>query len=170
MSVSPKSPPHVRAGNAMERARAGILHAAADLVASGGPRAVTMAAVARRAAVAKATVYNHFRDRNELLLALLAHQRENLIAHCSLAASGERLDAAAAWLSESPVVAGVRRYEPSTLVEVADAAASDDSVAADVERWCATGTDPDAARRWLLSFVFAPERSGEKAPESGLAT
>ena len=73
----------------MERARSGILDAAAELVADGGPRAVTMAAVARRAAVAKATVYNHFRDRDELLRALLA---------CRARASASRTaHLAAAW-------------------------------------------------------------------------
>jgi AcrR family transcriptional regulator len=154
----------------MERARTGILDAAAELVASGGPRAVTMAAVARRAAVAKATVYNHFRDRDELLLALLGAQRETLVAHCSLAASGERLEAAAAWLSASAVIAGVRLHEPGILVGLADAAASDDAVAAEVERWCSAGTDPDQARRWLLSFVFAPARSDETAAEQGGAS
>lgn len=147
----------------MERARVGILDAAADLVATGGPRTVTMAAVARSAAVAKATVYNHFRDRNELLLALLATQRERLVAHCLLSPPGERLDRAAAWLSESVVIAGVRRHDPGTLVRLAEAAGSDDTVAADVQEWCAGGTDPGAARRWLISFVVAPARSTEIA-------
>ncbi len=153
----------------MERARVGILAAAADLVSSGGPQAVTMAAVARRAAVAKATVYNHFRDRHELLLALLATQREQLVAHCSAGIPGERLDAAASWLSASAVIAGVRRHDPGTLVRLAEAAGSDDSVAADVQRWCTGGTDPAAATRWLISFVVAPARSAETTSGSAQA-
>lgn len=145
----------------MERARLGILDAAAELVSAGGPQAVTMAAIARCAAVAKATVYNHFRDRNELLLTLLATQREQLVAHCLAASPGERLDAAASWLSESAVIAGVRRHDPGTLVRLAAAAGTDDNVAADVQRWCAGGDDPGSATRWLISFVVAPARSAE---------
>jgi AcrR family transcriptional regulator len=145
----------------MERARSGILAAAADLVAEGGQRALTMSAVARRAAVAKATVYNHFRDRDELLVALLATERERLIAHCSAVPQAERLDGAAAWLSKSSVVAGLRQHDPLTLLQLADAAANDDSVRDEVQRWCASGTDPGRALRWLLSFVVAPARSEE---------
>jgi AcrR family transcriptional regulator len=145
----------------MERARAGILDAAAGLVADGGPRAVTMSAVARRGAVAKATVYNHFRDRDELLRALLATERERLVAHCSTVPQAERLEGAAAWLSGSPVLAGVRQHDPRTLLHRVDAAAGDESVHADVQRWCASSTDPGQALRWLLSFVVAPARSPE---------
>lgn len=128
-----------------------------------------MAAVARRSAVAKATVYNHFRDRNELLLDLLATQRKSLVAHCSLAPPGEQLTAAAAWLSESPVIAGVRIHDPGTLVKVTEAAVIDETVAADVQRWCAGSTDPGDARRWLISFVVAPARSAETASEPAQA-
>jgi AcrR family transcriptional regulator len=151
----------------MERPRAGILDAAADLVAGGGPRALTMSAVARRAAVAKATVYNHFRDREELLLALLAAERARLVAHCSMAPQADRLDGAATWLSESAVLAGLRQHDPGTLVRLAEAAASDDAVRDDVQRWCADGADPARAMRWLLSFAVAPARSTEtsSAPE-----
>ncbi len=145
----------------MERARSGIIEAAAGLVADGGPGAVTMSAVARRAAVAKATVYNHFRDRHELLRALLATERERLVAHCSTAAPAAQLDAAAAWLSESAVIAGLRNNDPRTLLDLVDAAAGDNSVRDDVQPWCAPGVDSVQALRWLLSFVVAPARSGE---------
>lgn len=145
----------------MERARSGILRAAADLVASGGSSAVTMSAVARRSAVAKATVYNHFRDRDELLRSLLATERAQLVAHCSALPQGEQLDAAATWLSASPVLAGLRRHDAPTLVLLADAATSDPTVRADVQRWCTPGADPDRALRWLLSFGVAPARSAQ---------
>lgn len=145
----------------MERARAGILGAAAELVAEGGPRAVTMAAVARRGGVAKATVYNHFRDRNELLLALLASQRAQFLAHCSQLPLGEQLDAAAAWLSASPTIAGIRNHDPATLVRLVESAADDAAVLADVEQWCADGAEARAATRWLISFVVVPARSAD---------
>lgn len=153
----------------MERARFGILAAAAELVAGGGPRDVTMAAVSRRAAVAKATVYNHFRDRDELLLALLAFERDQLLAHCSTAPQAEQLTLAATWLSESAVVAGLRRHDPGTLLRLVGAAANDPIANEAVERWCVSAGDPGDALRWLISFVVAPARSIETAsaqPES----
>ena len=153
----------------MQRARTGILAAAADLVAEGGPRAVTMSSVARRGAVAKATVYNHYRDRDELLVALLSTQREQLVAHCSSVRRADRLATAAAWLSGSPVLAGLREHDPATLVGLVTVASTDPGVLTDVTRWCPAGDDPQRALRWLLSFAVAPSGSEESPSDPAAA-
>ncbi|MEE6175359.1 TetR/AcrR family transcriptional regulator [Mycobacterium sp. 050134] len=51
------------------RSRARLLEAAAALLRSGGPSAVTVDAVTRTANVARATLYRHFASGNELLAA-----------------------------------------------------------------------------------------------------
>lgn len=51
------------------RSRARLLEAAAKLLRSGGPNAVTIDAVTRSANVARATLYRHFSSANELLAA-----------------------------------------------------------------------------------------------------
>lgn len=51
------------------RSRARLLDAAAGLLRSGGPSAVTIDAVTRSANVARATLYRHFAGANELLAA-----------------------------------------------------------------------------------------------------
>ena len=145
----------------MERARTQILVAAADLVASGGLRAVTMASVARTSAVAKATVYNHFRDRDDVLRALLGAQGEHLVTHCAAVPTEERLQAAARWLSSSAVIAGLRRYDPATLVSVANRAATEPAVHQVVAGWCTPDGDSADALRWLVSFAVVPGESGE---------
>ncbi len=149
----------------MERARSGILAAAAELVASGGSGAVTMSSVARRAAVAKATVYNHFRDRTELLNALVVNEGERLVAHCLLCPPDGRLGAAAEWISASPQLAGLRRHDPAALVEVVDVVAASDQARAAVATWCPPGGDVDDALRWLLSFAVVPSAYPEPATD-----
>ncbi|MXO37505.1 TetR family transcriptional regulator [Mycobacterium kansasii] len=52
-----------------ERSRARLLEAAAALLRSGGPKAVTVEAVTRGANVARATLYRHFSSGNDLLAA-----------------------------------------------------------------------------------------------------
>jgi len=148
----------------MLRAREQILDAVAELVASGGLSAVTMASVARRSAVAKATVYNHFRDRDDLLRALMASETERLVATCAGAADGDRLGAAARWLSESTVIAGLRRFDPATLLSVADRAAAEPRVHETVQRWCTPDDNPERAFRWLVSFAVVPDESGQPPP------
>jgi AcrR family transcriptional regulator len=51
------------------RSRARLLDAATALLRSGGPSAVTIDAVTRRANVARATLYRHFPSANDLLAA-----------------------------------------------------------------------------------------------------
>ena len=51
------------------RSRARLLDAAAALLRSGGPSAVTIDAVTRSANVARATLYRHFASANDLLAA-----------------------------------------------------------------------------------------------------
>jgi len=145
----------------MLRAREQILDAAAELVASGGLSAVTMASVARRSAVAKATVYNHFRDRDDLLQALLAFEGERLLAACAGVPDADRLHIAARWLSESTVIAGLRRFDPATVLSVADRAAAEPRVHETVRRWCTEDDDPERALRWLVSFAVVPDESGQ---------
>jgi AcrR family transcriptional regulator len=55
------------------RSRAAALTAATELLTEGGPALVTHAAVAKRAGVARATVYRHWPDQQTLLLDTLAH-------------------------------------------------------------------------------------------------
>lgn len=155
----------------MQRSRGKILSSAADLVASGGLAAVTMSSVARRAAVAKATVYNHFRDRDELLQALMVAEGERLLAHCDSVTGGDRIDAAAEWLSGSAVLSGLRQYDPATVLGLAGWATTAPRAYETVASWCApsagdagtedAGTehrDTAEALRWLVSFIVAPRR------------
>ncbi|MEO3760891.1 TetR/AcrR family transcriptional regulator [Mycobacterium sp. B14F4] len=53
------------------RSKARLLEAAATLLRSGGPNAVTIDAVTRTANVARATLYRHFSSANELMAAAL---------------------------------------------------------------------------------------------------
>ena len=145
----------------MQRARTGIVNAAAALVAEQGLRGVTMVAVARRGGVAKATVYNHVRDRDELLDLLLADQWTQLRHASDAEPRSQRLSAAASWISNSPVLAGVRRHDPDALVELAQTVASQQSVLDDVASWAPEGADPMAALRWLISFAVLPHSDAE---------
>lgn len=139
----------------MDRARSQILVAAGSLVAESGLRAVTMAALARRARVAKATVYNHFRDRDEVLRALLLAERDALLAHCADQPPRERLAAAARWIGGHRVLAGLRDHDPSVVIDLAAAAVRDPQVREQVGAWAEADSDTETTTRWLVSFALA---------------
>ena len=123
-SDAPVRPPgsHTRSGNAMARTRAAILDAAATVVTSHGVRRTTMSDVAATGRVAKATLYNHFRTKDDLLDALVLAQLDQLAARCSeVAASGPAavLELAALQLAASPVLGRARQDEPAVVAALA---------------------------------------------------
>ena len=152
---------HTRSGNAMGRTRQGLLAGAARAFAEHGIRRSTMQSIAAAAGVAKATLYNHFRTKDEVVTALLAAELDRL----TLLAEGLPPDRALAVLSDElgahPVLRRLASTEPEVLVGL---------LAVDAERWAeltarlgrALGLDGDGAElagRWLLGVVLQPGRS-----------
>lgn len=92
--------PRLRQRLREETARA-ILEAAEHEFANEGLHAARMERIASRAGVAVGTLYNHFSDREALLLSLARLRREQLLA---------RLDSALAAAANEPVEAQLRAY------------------------------------------------------------
>lgn len=140
------------------------------VVAESGVRQLTMSAVAERGGVAKATIYNHFRSRGELLDGLLVDELATLGTVAAEAGDDvvDQLTAVARSLNTNPVVAGVRRHEPDVLLAMASAATRrgrDDRADAIVdllaERLSAHGADASPAAldllvRWFCSLTWSP--------------
>jgi AcrR family transcriptional regulator len=83
-----------RSGNAMQRARGAVLEATAHCVERYGVRRTTMGDIALKAEVAKATLYNHFRTKDDVLAALVEHRVQALVAEVAEVAAGTGLPAA----------------------------------------------------------------------------
>ncbi|MCU1592952.1 MAG: Transcriptional regulator, TetR family [Frankiales bacterium] len=78
----------------MGRTRSALLQATADCVARYGIRKTTMVDVASKSGVAKATLYNHFRTKDDVLAALVEQQVADLVGACVTTAAAEGLVAA----------------------------------------------------------------------------
>ncbi len=116
-----------RSGNAMDRTRSAILAAALQCVAAQGVRKTTMGDVAAAAGIAKATLYNHFRTKPDLLAALVDEQVALLATACTALADeatagggGGAIDTAlihaAGVLAGSQAVRRVAEQEPALLL------------------------------------------------------
>ena len=68
----------VRAGNAMQRARMAAIGGALEVLAAHGVKNLTMADVADAGGLARATLYNHVRDKESLLLLVIANEAREL--------------------------------------------------------------------------------------------
>ncbi|WP_245177204.1 TetR family transcriptional regulator [Geodermatophilus sp. DF01_2] len=142
----------------MGRTRAGLLDGAARTFAGYGLRGSTMQSVAAAAGVAKATLYNHFRTKEEVARALLAAELDRLSALAGELPPDAALRVLADEVAGHPVLRRLARDEPDVLTGL---------LAAAPERWAehvsrlarALRVEPDAAElaaRWLLGLVLQP--------------
>src|SRR3954468_7496906 len=106
---------HTRAGNAMNRTRAGLLSGAARAFAEHGLRRSTMQSIAAAAGVAKATLYNHFRTKDEVAAALLSVELDRLSALAASLPLDQGLAALSHELGVHPVLRRLAETEPETL-------------------------------------------------------
>lgn len=145
----------------MNGTRRGLLDGAARAFAENGLRRSTMQSVAAAAGVAKATLYNHFRTKDEVARALLACELDRLAVLAAALPTGAALAALSDELGAHPVLRRLAVTEPEVLtgllaVDAAGWADARDRLAA------ALRTDLDGAElagRWLLGVVLQPGRS-----------
>ena len=142
------------------RSRAVIIDGARKAIQASGAR-LTMAEIATRAGVAKATLYNHFRTREEVLAALLLAEIDDLIAAVSNLRLADALVTAALAVSDHPLLEALGEQDGSALAVLARvdvrsagwarvAQATDRLLASNGRRGTPT------VLRWLSSFVIAP--------------
>jgi AcrR family transcriptional regulator len=148
-----------RAGNAMGRARAGALSGALRSVIERGTARSTMSGIALAGGLAKATLYNHFRTKDDVWAALAADEVDGLAALAVDAPVADRLAAVAGALATHPALERLRSQEPETLAKLTAIGSGPTWDAARAHlRQALGGSDEgvDVALRWLTSHVGAP--------------
>jgi AcrR family transcriptional regulator len=160
----------VRAGNSMGRTRAVLLSAALRLVASQGARRTSMADIAAEAGVAKGTLYNHFRTKEDVWSAVVLAEVHALAEACAGLPLEDALTRVAHRLGEHPALRRLAADEPATLCALltAPAAAPARAAAEAAVRALLAGTGRDAAAadlvlRWLESQLTRPGDAGPAA-------
>lgn len=165
----------LRAGNAMHRAREGVIRGALETIARRGLKGLTMVEAADRGGLARATLYNHARDKDALLELVLDRELGDLARNF---VEAERLEdalaAAATTIADHPALAGIREHDAVALAKLAGANdARVHRLAADAlrARGCgASDTNVDMAVRWLASFIAVPsDRPSREAQAQALA-
>ncbi|MGY1743193.1 MULTISPECIES: TetR family transcriptional regulator [unclassified Blastococcus] len=142
----------------MSRTRAGLLRGAATAFAATGLRDTTMQAIAAAAGVAKATLYNHFRTKDDVVRALLAAELGALADEAAALPPVEALVLLADAVAEHPVLRTLAGTDPGPLVAL---------LGADPQRWAemtallaevlrADADGAEAAGRWLLGLALQP--------------
>ena len=154
-----------RAGNAMARTRAGLLEGALRAVAKHGTRRTTMHDIAALAGVAKATLYNHFRTKDDVWSALVEAEVQAVAADTAALGLADALTEAALRLSEHPAVRQIAATEPAVLARLIirspHALGWQAAVEAVEARLAAEGrAGSDLVLRWLVSHLATPGQPG----------
>ena len=151
------------------RSRAAILDGARAAVLANGT-SITMAQIAARAGVAKATLYNHFRAREDVLGELLLVEIDQLIGSVAHLPLPVALNQAAVAISEHPLLEALGSHDGTALAVLARVDVRSEGwarVAQATERLLARrgrrGTP--TVLRWLASFVLAPADSDDIAAD-----
>ena len=160
---------HSRAGNAMERSRKALLDGARAAVATNGLSGTSMVDVADFGQVARATLYNHFRSKEELWVALILDELESvsrLFREQSNFESG--LAALASYIGANPMLRTIARDDPATLAALTKVGQNQlwQTIYARFtllakERKVSDSAAIDLVFRWLISQIAYP-----LAPES----
>jgi AcrR family transcriptional regulator len=159
----------------MARTRLAVLEGAALSLARSGIRGTTMTDIAVTGGVAKGTLYNHFRRREDVFAALAEHEIRalgELIRESARDDLGAALVLAAERIAAHPAVQRVVEVEPElrgALLVPADAVlrAAEEEIAETLHR-CGRDAAPayvDVVLRWLLSYIVRPGAS----PAAGAA-
>lgn len=164
----------------MARSRAAAVAGARRVLVERGVRKATMGEVAVRGGLAKATLYNHVRTKDELL-ALVVGDGVGRVRDAASSAVGAGdlaagLAAAAAEIAGDEVLIALRRTEPAALLALAapgDGVGWEAARAATIEGLTTAGRSPDPAAvdlllRWLVSHVLSPGRPAERAAAARL--
>jgi AcrR family transcriptional regulator len=164
----------------MGRTRSALLQATAECVARYGIRKTTMVDVASKSGVAKATLYNHFRTKGDVLAAVAEQQVGALVGACVTLASSQGLPAAlahaAATLGANPALRKAAEDEPALLAPLMTPAdgrgwqLARDGVAAVLTAGGAPSgpAEVELVLRWCASQILWPLGSDSAAAGAGV--
>ena len=101
------------------RTESAILSATKDLIAQHGACNISMIEISDAAQVSRATLYNHYRDKNAVLAALIESEVERLVSECASAATpAQILEHLSLAISSDHALASMRVHDQDLLVAI----------------------------------------------------
>lgn len=157
--------------NAHRRTEAAILEGTKTLIARSGISGLSMIEIADASEVSRATLYNHYRDKDAVLAALVASEVQRLTELATTAGTpADALESLSISISSDPALAAMRIHDADVLVAAMTNATSEHFLTIARVIYGATQSKPGTgiAMRWLLGQVMqplTPEQSREQAAQ-----
>ncbi len=151
------------------RTEAAILEGTKALIARSGISGLSMIEIADHSEVSRATLYNHFRDKEAVLAALVASEVERLAELARTAGTpADALESLSLSISNDSALAAMRLHDADLLVAAMTNTASEHYITIAKIIFGATKSEAGTgiAMRWLLGQVMQPitaQQSREQA-------
>lgn len=155
--------------SAHRRTESAILEGTKDLISRKGISGLSMIEIADHSEVSRATLYNHYRDKDAVLSALVAAEVARLAELAKNAGTpADALESLSQSISTDPALAAMRIYDADVLVAAMTNTASEHYITIAQIIFGATESKAGTgiAMRWLLGQVMQPitaEQSREQA-------
>lgn len=171
MQNSPLStqPKYLLQGGIHRRTESAILEGTKNLIALHGISNISMIEIADASEVSRATLYNHYRDKNAVLNALITAEVERLVELASRAGTpADALETLSIEISHDAALASMRIHDQDALIAVMTHAENPLYLVLATCIYEATKSEAGTglAMRWLLGQVMQPisaQQSREQA-------
>jgi len=153
------------------RTEAAILEGTKNLIARSGISGLSMIEIADHSEVSRATLYNHFRDKDAVLAALVASEIERLAEMARTAGTpADALESLSQSISTDAALAAMRIYDADVLVAAMTNTASAHYITIAQIIYGATKSEPGTgiAMRWLLGQVMQPLTAEQSRDQAAL--
>jgi TetR/AcrR family transcriptional regulator, transcriptional repressor of aconitase len=156
LSTQPK---YLLQGGIHRRTESAILEGTKKLIAQFGASNVSMIEIADASEVSRATLYNHYRDKNAVLQALVAAEVERLVELASRAGTpADALETLSREISTDSALASMRTHDGQMLIAIMSHA--ENPLYLTLAQCIYEATKSEAgtglAMRWLLGQVMQP--------------
>ncbi|NBU57534.1 MAG: TetR/AcrR family transcriptional regulator [Actinobacteria bacterium] len=156
MSTQPK---YLLQGGIHRRTESAILEGTKNLIALHGISNISMIEIADASEVSRATLYNHYRDKNAVLNALITAEVERLVELASRAGTpADALETLSIEISHDAALASMRIHDQDALIAVMTHAENPLYLVLATCIYEATKSEAGTglAMRWLLGQVMQP--------------
>ena len=161
MQSSPLStqPKYLLQGGIHRRTESAILEGTKNLIAQSGISNISMIEIADASEVSRATLYNHYRDKNAVLQALVAAEVERLVELADRAGTpADALEVLSREISQDAALASMRVHDSAALIAMMSHAENPLYLVLAQCIYGATKSEAGTglAMRWLLGQVMQP--------------
>jgi len=152
-------PKYQHQGSLHRRTEEAILEGTKSLIARSGINGLSMIEIADHSEVSRATLYNHFRDKDAVLAALLASEVNRLCLEASSAGTpADALVTLSIAISSDSALAAMREYDGESLSRALADTHSEHFIAVAKVLFAATKSEAGTgiAMRWLIGQALQP--------------